>query len=532
MRIRTLGRSVTLTVALALAAPLAPALAAPAVAVQAAPVATATDASVVSTYVNAVYRDLLGRGADSTGLATWTSAIMGGSPLRSVANSITASAEFRGTLIEATYRDYLGRGADPTGMQTWQNSLRAGRTIQDIEVGFVASAEFYSKAGGTSTGWVGQLYRTVLGRTAGTTEVGHWVSRLAAGASRHDVARGFVMSSERLSTVVDRYYGSLLGRSIDPDGRATWVRQLQSGTRIEAVIGSILSSAEYVRRVTGTVIDIPTPGPNPNPAPRPGGRPGADNTGVPAGTQLTVHQGDLTITKAGTVIDSMDIRGFVTVKAANVVIKNSIIRGRDTTGFTSTRALVSSTNDAYSVTVMDSELAPTHPSSYIDGLRGWNITAQRVNIHHVIDSAHFWGAGNVVLEDSWLHDNLHLESDPQHNGGASHDDSIQIQQGSNIRIRNNTISGAYNTGIQFTQDRGVVSDVHLTGNFLDGGGCTVNFAEKDRGAFQGIVITGNTFGRTTKIQNCAIIAKDSTRALLTVTDNVYIDGAAVTVRRG
>ena len=258
-------------------------------------------------------------------------------------------------------------------------------------------------------------------------------------------------------------------------------------------------------------------------------RPGPGNTGVPAGTALTVHHGDLTVTQAGTVIDSMDIRGFVTIKAPNVVIKNSIIRGQATT---SQRALVSSTLDTASVTITDSELAPTSPSSYVDGLRGWNITARRVNTHHVIDSAHLWGRGNVVIEDSWLHDNLHLDSDPQWGGKPSHDDSIQIQEGSNIRIRNNTITGAFNTGIQFTQDRGPVWDVDVTGNYLDGGGCTVNFAEKDRGAFLGITITGNTFGRTTKHEGCAIIAPATTREVLTVADNVYVDGTAVRVSDG
>ncbi len=219
----------------------------------------------------------------------------------------------------------------------------------------------------------------------------------------------------------------------------------------------------------------------------------------------------------------------MTIKAPDVTIRNTVVRGRETT---SQRALVSATLDSASVTVLDSELAPAHPSSYIDGLRGWNITAQRVNIHHVIDSAHLWGQGNVVIEDSWLHDNLHLESDPQWDGRPSHDDSIQIQEGADIRIRNNTITGAFNTGIQFTQDRGTVSDVAITGNFLDGGGCTINFAEKDRGAFQGITVTGNTFGRTTKHADCAIIAPATTREVLTVADNVYSDGAAVQVSDG
>ncbi len=52
--------------------------------------------------------------------------------------------------------------------------------------------------------------------------------------------------------------------------------------------------------------------------------------GVPAGTKLTVSEGNLTVTTPNAVLDSLDIRGFVQVNAPGVVIKNSIVRGRDT----------------------------------------------------------------------------------------------------------------------------------------------------------------------------------------------------------
>ena len=37
-------------------------------------------------------------------------------------------------------------------------------------------------------------------------------------------------------------------------------------------------------------------------------------------------------------------------------------------------------------------------------------------------------------------------------------------------------------------------------NWADGGGCTINLAEKGKGPFQGVTITNNTFGRTTKVR--------------------------------
>ncbi len=60
---------------------------------------------------------------------------------------------------------------------------------------------------------------------------------------------GFLISTEHLTTVVDGYYVELLGRHIDPSGRATWVRAIQHGSRLEEIIGSIIASAEYYSKV-------------------------------------------------------------------------------------------------------------------------------------------------------------------------------------------------------------------------------------------------------------------------------------------
>jgi len=254
--------------------------------------------------------------------------------------------------------------------------------------------------------------------------------------------------------------------------------------------------------------------------------PDASTTGVPSGVVLKKYDGDLTISTPGAVIDGLDINGFVKVTAPNVTIKNSIIRGKATT---KTAPLLTSASSTASVTIQDSELFAQVPSGWIDGIRGYNITAKRVNIHDVIDAMHIYG-DNVTLEASYLHDNVHFESDPNQGGTPSHDDSIQIQKGNNIRIVGNNISGAFNTGVQFTQDQGIVSNVTVDKNKLDGGGCTINLAEKGKGAFQGVKITNNTFGRTTKIANCAIISPITTT--LATSNNVFVDGLTAAVRKG
>ncbi|MDR7234302.1 hypothetical protein [Agrococcus sp. BE272] len=259
----------------------------------------------------------------------------------------------------------------------------------------------------------------------------------------------------------------------------------------------------------------------PAPAPAPStGMPGPDNTGVPAGVSLRVHRGDIVVTQPGTVLSGLDIHGYVDVRAADVTIRNSIIRGGAAGG---QDALVRSATAGASLTIVDSELVAANPNPGIDGLRGWNIDAARLDIHGVIDPAHFWGSGNVQLRDSWLHDTLHYENDPGWNGGPSHDDGIQIQGGSGYWITGNRIEDAVNTAIMITQDQGTVSNVAISGNFLDHGACTVNLAQKDRGAFQNIDIVDNVFGSNSRY-NCQVIRPTS--GDISIGDNTTVSGAA------
>ncbi|WP_024286025.1 DUF4214 domain-containing protein [Cellulomonas sp. KRMCY2] len=169
-----------------------------------------------------------------------------------MANSITYSTEYRARLIGASYARYLNRGPDAVGLSTWLAAMKNGWTISQMESGFIASPEYYAKAGSTDAGWVAALYTDVLGRAAGANEITYWTGRLADGAGRVPVAMGFLLSTERLRTVVDEHYQHLLGRGIDPSGQSTWVGILQAGGRDEAIIGGIIASDEYWSRGAAT----------------------------------------------------------------------------------------------------------------------------------------------------------------------------------------------------------------------------------------------------------------------------------------
>lgn len=253
----------------------------------------------------------------------------------------------------------------------------------------------------------------------------------------------------------------------------------------------------------------------------------ASTTGVPSGTPLKVHNGDLNITKAGTVISGLDIRGLVKINAIDVTIKNSIIRGRS---LSAPAALINNLGGRSGLKIIDSELYPSNPSPDVNGIYGYNFTATRVDIHGVIDAVHITGS-NVTIADSWLHGNLHYAKDPNQGGKPSHDDSIQIQKGSNIRVYGSTLSGSHNAGVQITQDTGDVSNFTFKNNFADGGACTINVAQKSYGPIYGTVISDNKFGRNTRLANCAIISPATTK--ISTARNYYTpDSKTASVRTG
>ena len=125
---------------------------------------------------------------------------------------------------------------------------------------------------------------------------------------------------------------------------------------------------------------------------------------MPAGTQLRKHYGDITVTQAGTVLSGLDIHGFVIVRAANVKIVNSVVRGGQAKGYST--GLI--TNYGYpNLLVENVDVVAEHPSVYFDGIKGNNFTARRVHVVGNVDSIKIHG-DNVKVENSLLENTVRL----------------------------------------------------------------------------------------------------------------------------
>ncbi len=268
--------------------------------------------------------------------------------------------------------------------------------------------------------------------------------------------------------------------------------------------GYLSASTPAIPVAKATVESLPaTETPTTNPAPAPGEHPSAATTGVPEGTQLKRHDGDLTVTTPGAVIDGLEIHGLVIVNAPDVVIKNSRILGRSV-DFSA--GLVSNVRSGQPFTIQDSEITAAVPSPYLNGIFGSAFTALRVDISNVIDPIHVIG-GDVEIRDSWLHDNDHYEQDPLWNGTPSHSDSLQIEAGRNITVVGNRMEHAHNAAIQITQNtsKAQLGDLRITDNYFDDGGCTVNIA-RTPAPISNFVVANNEFGPDRGFAGCGILA--------------------------
>jgi len=249
-----------------------------------------------------------------------------------------------------------------------------------------------------------------------------------------------------------------------------------------------------------------------------GTKPTAANTGVPAGVALTVVNGDVTVSQDGAAIDAQDIHGVLIIAASNVHVTRSIVRGPSTPYGQNSGVI--RINSGSNILIEDVEIAVAAPSATVDGMWGDHFTGRRLNIHGGVDGLKA-GTG-TTLECSYIHDLMSFAVDPNQNGGPTHNDAIQILEGTGIHIVGNQLVAAMdqNAGIQVTQDFGAVGDLHMESNWADGGGCTFNISHKGAASLTDVHAIGNRFGRNS-FYACPILK--STQTTLDSSGNVWDD---------
>lgn len=143
--------------------------------------ALSTSPEWVASVISGFYRDTLGRAPDAAGLAYWTAAARAGTPVAEIAAFFYASDEYFRTVghsdpatwVRALYRALLLREGEPSGVASWVGALGAGTTRHQATMSFYQSLETVQLR-------ITGLYRALLGRDPDPSGLTSWPATMRA----------------------------------------------------------------------------------------------------------------------------------------------------------------------------------------------------------------------------------------------------------------------------------------------------------------------------------------------------------------
>lgn len=253
-----------------------------------------------------LYLAAFGRIPDLSGLVAWSDALRTGAiSWERAAAAFAASGEFRASygelddsaFVERLYWNTLGRGADDAGRAYWSGLLAAGYGRGDLLAGFAASAEFQRRVeddvevvasftlllgrtptevelrswkeflrGEDQTGWfmdhplsaapgrvsddayVRGMFQGFLQRPPDEAARAYFVGRLAGATLTREGLVGELLASAELQTVVApvvRHYLAVLGRPPDAAGLAYWCGAMHTGLGTAGLAAAFAGSGEF-----------------------------------------------------------------------------------------------------------------------------------------------------------------------------------------------------------------------------------------------------------------------------------------------
>lgn len=233
--------------------------------------------SELEAFVTRLYRLILEREPDESGLYGWVSAMQeSGTTAARVVEGFFYSNEFTNRsltdeeYVEILYETLLNRPSDENGKAAWTKILRDGCSRRAVLVGFVNSKEFNNLCNSfgvvrgslttyenrdinsNTTAFVTRLYRTALGREPEVDGLNAWTGVLYSHETDlHGIANSFIFSPEFIlhnysdEEYVTILYRTFLDREPDEAGKQAWVGVLKNGaTRLEVMNGFVYSK-EY-----------------------------------------------------------------------------------------------------------------------------------------------------------------------------------------------------------------------------------------------------------------------------------------------
>jgi|GEM_PF-6445793 len=236
---------------------------------------TAPPSSEVSSFVERLYENVLGRNSDEGGLKHWIETLQT-SNAADVAKSFFNSSEFLNhnyadsQFVQTAYLTFMDREYDQGGLDHWLNQLSSGLTRDGLLDSFARSGEFtniaqsygidaYSDEATTQNpnltsleSFVERFYTVALNRDSDSSGLDYWSAALENGTlSADDIAKGFFLSTEftnkNLSNddFIDTAYETFFNREADSGGKSHWLTQLNGGLSRDDMLDGFIYSDEF-----------------------------------------------------------------------------------------------------------------------------------------------------------------------------------------------------------------------------------------------------------------------------------------------
>ena len=195
--------------------------------------------------VSALYKEILQRTPDKSGLEFFSQSIANGLSPTVVAQAIWNSPEHRAKQVDAYFQDFLDRQPEPSAKAAFLNAFAQGNTSSGIQVAILTSEEFINHSK-TQEEYIKDLYLTLLDREsdpAGLASHRESLNRFGPVA----VVESFFRADEYLRLQVNGYYQKFLRRDgiDDPAGLQNWVSAARAGWSLDQ-IGQLISSSPEV----------------------------------------------------------------------------------------------------------------------------------------------------------------------------------------------------------------------------------------------------------------------------------------------
>lgn len=231
----------------------------------------------VKNFVIRLYELVLGRTPETDGLANWYNALVTGSQTGAEAaqgfffseeflNKNTSDTEY----LETLYRTMLDRPSDSSGLAYWLDVMDTGFSRTYIYRGFAESTEFSQICANAGivrgsvtltesrdqnpgvTGFVSRLYSIAFSRTPDAGGLNNWTAAILGGArTPEQVGYEFFFSTEmKMKNLSDEefvrlLYRVFLDREPDKNGINDWVSCMKAGMKRDAILYGISKSAEF-----------------------------------------------------------------------------------------------------------------------------------------------------------------------------------------------------------------------------------------------------------------------------------------------